>query len=111
MEDKRSIKVSISDNAWQARLASRFLKSDNAAIVFGSNIYLWGSSKQAFLDNRRWLLHELQHVLQYQREGFTGFIFKYFINHIRYGYYNNPYEVEARDAEQNEELLKQFVLP
>lgn len=111
MEGKPLIKISVSDNAWQARLASRFLKSDNAAIVFGRNIYLWGSSKQAFLGNQRWLLHELQHVLQYQRDGFTGFIFKYFINHIRYGYRNNPYEVEARAAEQNEELLKQFDLP
>jgi hypothetical protein len=96
VEDKRSIKISISDNAWQAKIASRFLKSDKAAIVF--------------LDNQRWLLHELQHVLQYQRDGFAGFIYKYLLNHIKHGYYNNPYEVEARAAEQNEELLKQFDL-
>ncbi|MFN4247106.1 MAG: DUF4157 domain-containing protein [Flavipsychrobacter sp.] len=110
MEDKRPIKISISDNAWQARLASLFLKSDNAAIVFGVNIYLWGASRRTFLDNQRWLLHELQHVLQYKRDGFAGFIYKYLLNHIKHGYYNNPYEVEARAAEQNEELLKQFDL-
>lgn len=103
--------MSISDNAWQAKIASRFLKSDNAAIVFGRTIYLCGTSKQAFLNNQKWLLHELQHVLQYRRDGFVGFIYKYIRNHIKYGYYNNPYEVEARAAEQNEELLKQFDLP
>lgn len=111
MEHKPRIKIIISDNAWQAKIASHFLKSDNAAIVFGNNIYLWGASKHDFLKNKRWLLHELQHVLQYKRDGFSGFIRRYLLNHIKYGYHDNPYEVEARAAEQNEDLLKQFELP
>lgn len=92
-------------------MAAIFLKSTQAAIVFANSIYVWGVSKDEFLTNRRWLLHELQHVLQYKRDGFAGFISRYILNHIKHGYYNNPYEVEARAAEENEELLKQFQLP
>jgi len=106
----KTYRVTVIEKSFVARLASGFLKSPNAAIVFGSNIYVWGVSKEAFLVNRRWLLHELQHVAQYHRDGYTGFIGRYILNHIKYGYHNNPYEVEARAAEQNENLLKQFQL-
>lgn len=111
MSIETTYKVTIIDKSIIARVAASFMRSSNAAIVFGSRIYVWGASKQEFLANRRWLLHELQHVAQYRRDGFAGFIGRYILNHIKYGYHDNPYEVEARAAEQNEDLLKQFQLP
>lgn len=41
--------------------------------------------------------HELCHVEQIKREGRLKFIFKYLYYNIKYGYINNPYEVEARE--------------
>ncbi len=46
----------------------------------------------------RLLKHELTHVRQWQAQPFT-FAARYVLNHVRYGYHANPYEVEARAAE------------
>ena len=40
--------------------------------------------------------HELVHIEQIKREGKLKFLFKYLFYLIRYGYDNNPYEIEAR---------------
>jgi hypothetical protein len=42
--------------------------------------------------------HELAHVRQWQAEPWT-FPLRYALNHLRHGYRNNPYEVEARQSE------------
>jgi hypothetical protein len=42
--------------------------------------------------------HELAHVRQWQKNRWT-FPVRYVVNHFRYGYDQNPYEVEARAAE------------
>jgi hypothetical protein len=44
------------------------------------------------------LRHELAHVRQWQQHPIT-FPVRYAMNHLRYGYDANPYEVEARAAE------------
>ena len=49
--------------------------------------------------NARLLRHECKHLLQMQRDGKWAFMFKYTWYLLRYGYVNNPYEAEARDAE------------
>ena len=41
--------------------------------------------------------HELKHIEQIERDGKLKFAFKYTYYQIRYGYKNNPYEIEARD--------------
>lgn len=43
--------------------------------------------------------HEERHIEQVKREGRLKFICKYLFYNIKYGYDNNPYEVEAREAE------------
>ena len=43
--------------------------------------------------------HELAHVRQWQANPWT-FPVRYALNHLRYGYRNNPYEVEARQSER-----------
>jgi hypothetical protein len=46
----------------------------------------------------RLVRHELAHVRQWQ-ESPVGFPLRYVLNHFRYGYDQNPYEVAAREAE------------
>jgi hypothetical protein len=48
--------------------------------------------------DRRLIRHELAHVRQWQQNPVT-FPARYVLNHFRYGYERNPYEVEARAAE------------
>ena len=44
--------------------------------------------------------HEECHWKQYQRMGFWGFYLKYLWYSARYGYRNNPLEIEAREYER-----------
>lgn len=45
--------------------------------------------------------HEECHILQIKREGKIKFLFSYLFMLIKYGYDKNPYEVEAREYENN----------
>ena len=93
------VTISIKENSHLARLAAWKLNARSVAIVFGSTIHLWKVDKETFLQNRRWLAHEIEHIRQYQRLGFLGFLWQYIMESIRNGYQNNCFEVEARKAE------------
>ena len=45
------------------------------------------------------LRHERKHLEQMQRDGKLVYSIKYSYWLLRYGYWNNPYEIEARAAE------------
>lgn len=90
----------IKEKSLLAKLASRKLGTENVAIVFGKTIHLHNVSKQDFLKNERWVRHELCHIRQYKRYGFTGFICRYLWESIRNGYQRNRFEIEARQAEK-----------
>jgi len=45
----------------------------------------------------RLLQHELVHIKQQKRGWLVGFYVKYFYYQWKYGYENNPYEIEARE--------------
>ena len=49
--------------------------------------------------NERLLRHERCHLEQIERDGRVLFSIKYLWWLCRYGYYMNPYEIEARAAE------------
>jgi len=89
----------IKQNSLVARIAAWKLNASSVAIVFGSTIHLWNSSKEDFLKNERWLKHELCHIRQYKQHGYVGFIVKYLWESLKKGYHNNKFEVEARKAE------------
>jgi hypothetical protein len=89
----------IKENSLLARIAAWKLNTSSVAIVFGSTIHLWNCSKQEFLQNEKWVKHELCHVRQYKQHGYWGFILKYLWESLQKGYYNNRFEVEAREAE------------
>lgn len=95
----------IKEQSFIARLAAWKLKTDKVAIVIGKTIHLHNTGRTEFLQNKRWLLHELKHVDQFKQHGFLSFIFLYLWESIRRGYANNKYEIEARAAETDEELL------
>ena len=89
----------IRENSILARIGAWKLGTSRMAMTIGNTIHLHNTSKQEFLEDQRWVKHELKHVEQYQRYGFIGFIWKYTIESILRGYYNNRFEIEAREAE------------
>lgn len=92
----------IKENSLVARIAAKKLRAGSAAIVLGNTICLYNCSKEAFLENKKWLNHELCHIRQFREYGFFRFIFLYLAESIRKGYYHNKFEIEARLAEKNE---------
>lgn len=78
------------------------------AIVFGNTIYLYGANREEFIADQRWVRHELKHVLQYRQYGFAGFLFQYIIEWVKKGYYNNRVEIEARNSEADETMIRRF---
>jgi hypothetical protein len=99
------VQVYIKENSWVAKLAAAKMKADKLAIVFGSTIHLHNTSRQEFLQHKEWVCHELKHVKQFRQNGFSGFIFKYLVDWVKNGYYNNRFEIEARQSEKDSSLL------
>lgn len=93
--------LNIRENSWIAKLAAKKLQSKNVAIVIGSTIHLYNVTKQQFLENEKWVKHEVCHLQQFKKHGRFVFIIKYLWESIRHGYYNNKYEAEARKAEED----------
>ena len=48
------------------------------------------------------IAHEAEHVRQWKAEGFFKWPVKYFYYLFKYGYKENPYEVQARQAERRD---------
>jgi len=61
----------------------------------------WGAIYLApgYEQDQRLLRHERQHLAQMRRDGKLIYLIKYSYWLLRYGYRNNPYEIEARAAE------------
>ena len=99
------IKCRIRENSWLARTAARFMGVQSVAIVLGRTIHLYGASRERFLSDVAWMRHEACHVKQYQRFGKTVFLWRYFSECLRRGYYNNTFEVAARASEEDPAIL------
>ena len=65
---------------------------------------LWGTTNGITLwpfiivddkDNKTLINHEMIHIRQAERGWVIGFYIKYVYYHYKYGYKNNPYEIEA----------------
>ncbi len=67
-------------------------------MVLGKSIHLSGVDRDTFLNDIGWFEHELCHIRQFQEHGFFRFLWLYLKESWRVGYYNNKYEVEAREA-------------
>ncbi len=99
------MQITIKPNSLTAKLAARIMKASTIAIVFGNTIHLYNCSRIDFLKDRKWVSHEVAHVLQYQRTGFFKFILLYLFECSRKGYFNNKFEAEAREKENDNEIL------
>lgn len=104
----QKIKIRIVENSIQARLAAWYLHSHNVALVLGSRIHLWGVNRQQFLSDTTWVKHELKHIEQFRKHGYFLFLWKYFFETIRHGYFNNRFEEEARTAENMPVHIEQY---
>ena len=93
-------KFFIKENSWLAKIAAKKLRSKNVAMVLGSIIHLYGVTKDEFLQDEKWVKHELCHVQQFHDHGHFIFLIKYVWESIYKGYHNNKYEVAARAAEE-----------
>lgn len=100
--------VKIITNSKWAAVAAKLMRVEQIAVVFGNSIHLHQCGREEFLQNKRWLCHELAHVEQYAKHGRYLFLWKYFREHIRRGYASNSFEVEARNREDDDSLLQQI---
>lgn len=90
--------VAVVRGSWIPRLGGLLsgMHGPAAAVTIGSTIIVHPRVQIS----PRLLRHELAHVAQWQQQPFT-FPLRYVLNHLCYGYTNNPFEVEARSAEQS----------
>ncbi|PUZ27740.1 hypothetical protein GA0116948_10647 [Chitinophaga costaii] len=102
----RKLVVHIKEDAWLAKLAAKRMRSSQMAMVVGCTIYLHGVSRQGFLSDAGWMRHEVCHVYQYRQYGILRFLWLYWREFHRHGYYQNAFEIAAREAENDPELLK-----
>lgn len=98
--------IIIKEKSVWAKLAAKYMKASTMAIVFGNTIYLYNVSREEFLSNKKWVRHEVTHVLQYQQKGFIRFILSYLMETFNMSYKFNKYEVEARKKESDLYILE-----
>jgi hypothetical protein len=102
------IKIKIKENSWLAALAAKKMGTCRVALVIGKTIHLHNTTLPDFIENKRWLAHELKHIDQYAQYGTIRFLWLYLKESMLKGYHQNKYEVEARGAETDESLLKKY---
>lgn len=93
------IRITVKENSWIAKIAAKKLKVNNVAFTLGNTIHLHNASAAEFFNDARWLRHELKHVEQFKRYGFLLFVWKYCLESLKKGYFQNRFEIEAREAE------------
>lgn len=86
-------------NSPLARIARLVLGNKaNVAMVIGQTVHLSGATREDFLADAEWLAHERVHIRQFREHGFVPFLWKYLMESARVGYFNNKFEVEAREG-------------
>jgi hypothetical protein len=55
------MELRIREQSWIAKIAAKKIRSKNVAIVIGSTIHLYNVSKTQFLQNEKWVKHEVCH--------------------------------------------------
>ena len=95
----------IVENSPFARAARFKLGAGNVAMVLGRSIHLSGVTREDFLRDPFWVAHEMEHIRQFEQHGRLGFLVRYLRDWARHGYYNIPFEVEARAAAERDAHL------
>jgi hypothetical protein len=91
--------VVIRAGSWIPRIGGWLSGHDQpaTAVTLGSTIIVHPAAPLT----RRLLQHELAHVRQWRQRPVT-FPLRYIWQHLRHGYRDNPFEVEARAAERTQ---------
>ena len=84
-------------NSPLARVARAVLGAPQVAMVLGRTVHLSGTSRDEFLADAEWVAHEQVHLRQFREHGVLPFLWKYLLESARVGYFNNRFEVEARE--------------
>ncbi|WP_019946556.1 hypothetical protein [Hymenobacter aerophilus] len=92
----------IVENSPFARLARLKLAAPSVAMVLGRSIHLSGVTREQFLRDPFWVAHEMEHIRQFEQHGRLGFLVRYLWGWARHGYYQIPFEVEARAAAERD---------
>lgn len=90
--------VKLKTDTLVSKVAFRLIRSHkNKAIASAINktIHLHAITAEAFVERKAFMRHELQHIIQYHTIRF--FVLKYIWETLKKGYFNNKYEVEARE--------------
>jgi hypothetical protein len=82
-------------NHWLPKMIAKMNKSKKWAITLGQTAY-YSVPKEEVMKDEEWIRHEEHHKKQFKKDGVPKFLWKYILWSIRYGYWNNPYEEEAR---------------
>jgi len=72
-----------------------FLPKRFVAITVSKSLCLYRTTDH--LDDEQLRVHEGVHAAQFREHGWIGFIVKYCWYFVRYGYWNSPFEIEARN--------------
>lgn len=84
-------------NHWLGRLFSLiFYNGKPYAVTLGQTTYYSGPSTDV---SPQWRRHEDEHKKQWARHGKVRFLIKYLWYLVTKSYIMNPYEIEAREAE------------
>lgn len=76
-----------------------FLRTFSYAAIINPFTMVCHVHESYYPPNNRLIRHENTHFEQIKRDGTVKFCFKYLWYLLRYGYENNPYELEAKKAE------------
>ena len=94
MSDRYNCKIAY----WIGKLVGN--KSLGYAVTFGQTTF-YSLPREQVVKDRLWMLHENRHKEQYiEQGGIFLYLVKYFAYCLRYGYTNNPFEVDARKCAQ-----------
>ena len=86
-------------NSPLARVARLVLgNKGSVAMVLGQTVHLSGATRAEFLADPEWVAHEEVHLRQVRDLGLARFLYQYLIESARVGYYQNKFEVEAREG-------------
>jgi len=92
-------------NSPLARIARLVLgNASRVAMVIGKTVHLSGATREEFLADPEWVAHEEVHLRQVRDLGLPRFLVQYLVESARVGYYQNRFEVEAREG------ARQFML-
>lgn len=99
-------------NSPLARIARLVLgRAPRVAMVLGQTVHLSGVSRAEFLADAEWVAHEEVHLRQVRELGLPRFLGEYLLESARMGYYQNRFEVEAREGARQVMLATQRLAP